>query len=373
MKGGRDLDIQVKDALNVLPVITYRWLGVNQLHLNDITRTVKSYTKRFILSNSDLVKNISLIDKSHYDELNKENVGYGVSGELVSLAQEAFNAGALVQVPPKTTLREPIRLLYGLDRENDMLIDNNLIYVGQGSQLTLVMDYFTNDDAEAFHNGSTRIFAAADSQINIVKIQRMNDSSFHFDSNYAELAQGARLNLVQVELGGAKIITNYISKHNHADSQTRIKSIYLGDGNRLLDLSYHMQHYGRDTESEIDIRGVLKDFSRKTFRGTIDFKKGSIRSIGSEIESVILLDKTVRSDAIPLLLAEEDDVQGQHAATAGRINPSQLFYLMSRGFSEKEAKKLIVEATFNPIIQLIPMGDLKIAINNEIQRRLVNE
>lgn len=111
---------------------------------------------------------------------------------------------------------------------------------------------------------------------------------------------------------------------------------------------------------------------QKIFKGTLDFKKGASRSKGIEEEYAILLDKTVKADAIPLLLCEEDDVEGQHAASAGQIDSDKLFYLMSRGLDEKEAKKLIVEASFTPIIDKIPMEYLKEEITKEIHRRIVN-
>ena len=68
----------------------------------------------------------------------------------------------------------------------------------------------------------------------------------------------------------------------------------------------------------------------------------------------------------------EDDVQGEHAASAGQINENQLFYLMSRGLSEREAKKLIIEGAFRPVIDRIPLEELKQIIDSEIERRLVN-
>ena len=87
---------------------------------------------------------------------------------------------------------------------------------------------------------------------------------------------------------------------------------------------------------------------------------------------MLLLDKGVKSDAVPLLLCREDDVQGNHAASAGQVDETQLFYLMSRGFSYSEALKLLVEASFRPVLERIPNTRLREAIDAEIHRRLVN-
>ena len=367
------MDIQITEALNTLPVITYRWLGVNQLNLKEnITRKIKPYHKQFLLAGNEVVKDITLVEPAEYHNLIQETVEYGVSKELVALGENSFNAGVLVQVPSGVVIQEPIRIQYNFDETNDIVIDNNLIFAGENSEVTLVIDYLTTDGVTAFHNGTTRVFAEPGSKITIVKVQRMNDQSYHFDSNLAISGYGAKVNWLQAELGSKKSITNYISNLNET-SEAKIDSIYIGDGERQIDLSYHMKHQGRRSVSNIDTQGALMDRARKMFRGTIDFKKGSSQSIGSEEEYVILLDKGVQSDAVPLLLSEEDDVQGLHAASAGKVDPAQLYYMMSRGFSEAEARKLIVEAAFNPIIDLVRVAVLQKVIKDEIQRRLVGE
>ena len=121
----------------------------------------------------------------------------------------------------------------------------------------------------------------------------------------------------------------------------------------------------------MDTKGVLLDNSKKEYKGTIDFKKGSKDSEGNENESVILLSEDAKNVSIPILLCNEDDVRGSHAASAGRIDDKKMFYLKSRGFSEIEAKKIIIKASFSKIIEKI--GDVKLQnrIFEEIDRRII--
>ena len=81
----------------------------------------------------------------------------------------------------------------------------------------------------------------------------------------------------------------------------------------------------------------------------------------------------IRDSSIPALLCDEDDVEGEHAASAGQIDENRLFYLMSRGLDEREAKKLIIEASFRPVIEKIPLENLRKLISNEVDRRLIND
>jgi Fe-S cluster assembly scaffold protein SufB len=131
-----------------------------------------------------------------------------------------------------------------------------------------------------------------------------------------------------------------------------------------------MNHQGRHSSSEIESKGVLKDKAKKVFRGDLYFQKGAGQSKGSEKEEVLLLDKTVDSDSIPALFSEEDNVEGEHAVSAGQIDEQRLFYLMSRGMSKAEAKQLMVEAAFNPIFDKIPLNDLKGSVINDVKTRI---
>jgi FeS assembly protein SufD len=365
-------------ALNTLPVITWRWLKVNDVKIDGFElKQISAYNKPYIYVGED--KNV-IVKKMSSSISAQENIKYfinkdehyGVNEELVKLGEKHYNSGIFVQVPRNTRLSEPIRLEYNLDSENPVLIDSNIIIAEENSEISIVIDYTAQEEVEGFHNGVTKVYAKDGAVVNIIKVQRLNDKSLHFDSHISYSGYGAKVNWVQVELGAKKSITNYINNLNEVESEANISSIYFADKDRYIDLSYHMNHRGRRSISNIETRGALKDNAKKVFRGTLDFKLGASRSKGSEAEYAILLDKTVKSDAIPLLLCQEDDVEGMHAASAGQIDSEKLFYLMSRGLEEREAKKLIVEASYAPIIDKIPLEGLREAISEEIHRRLVN-
>ena len=123
--------------------------------------------------------------------------------------------------------------------------------------------------------------------------------------------------------------------------------------------------------SNIWVEGVLKDRAKKVFKGNIDFKKGCHKSKGSQMEEVLLLNSEVKTDSVPILLCGEEDVDGAHAASIGKIDEDELFYLMSRGFDYSEAQKLIIEARFNPIFDKIPEENLRRLLSEELNRRIL--
>jgi FeS assembly protein SufD len=366
------------NTLNTLPVTTWRWLNVNDLKIKGFKlERVLDYNKEFLLGDNfkDIIvkKMNSKIDvKENLKYYANKEESYGVSKEFAAIGEKLYNSGVFIHASKNVQCSEPIVLQYILDEENPMVVDNNIIIAEENSEITVVIDYASADAVDGFHNGVTKVYAKDGAVVNIIKVQRINDKSYHFDSHLAFSGYGAKINWIQVELGAKNSVTNYINNLDEENSQGNISSVYLADGDRNIDLNYLINHKGRRSTSNIEVRGALKDRAKKVFKGTLDFKLGASKSKGSEEEYVILLDKTVKSDAVPLLLCSEDDVDGQHAASAGQIDADKLFYLMSRGLDEKQAKKLIVEASFNPIIDKIPVEDLRAVINEEIRRRLVN-
>ena len=131
--------------------------------------------------------------------------------------------------------------------------------------------------------------------------------------------------------------------------------MYVGYDQQVLDFSYWVLQKGRKSYADILTTGALTDTSKKNFRGTLDFLRGCSKSVGSETDECLLLSPKVHSVSLPLLLCKEDDVEGNHASSAGQIDKDMLYYLMSRGFSEKGAQLIIVESNIRPVID--ELGD----------------
>lgn len=336
---------------------------------------IKSFNREFLNKGNTVSKEIHLEKTKStlplaFLESKVSKIGLGK--EFIANVAENYNAGIDLHIPKGVKIKKPIRLDFALDKDNNQLVDFNNIHAEENSEITVIIDYKSIDDTEGFHNGFTNIYAKNGSIVNIVKLQRLNEGSLNFDSNFSCIESNAEVNFVSIELGSKLSGFNYTSLLDEEVSFSNLSSIYLGDKTMKLDLEYTMIHKGVRSQSNIQTRGALLDNAKKVFRGNLDFKRGSRSAKGVELESVLLLSPDVKSDSIPALLCEEDNVEGEHAVSAGQIDKSQLFYIMSRGLSEKEAKKLIVESSFKPIIDKIPFEDLRLEVNNDIERRLIH-
>mgnify|MGYP006298874671 CR=1 FL=1 len=312
---------------------------------------------------------INYLDQFKDKKVKKGN--QGLDPKYLAMAEAFYNTGLFIKVPKNVELKLPVEIFYELDQDNPVLIDNNLIVAEENSKLTIVIDYRMQDkELEAFHNGLTRVIVKDNAVLNIVKVQRFNDHSDNFDSNISLVSNQGELNWIPIELGARNSVTNNENTLIDDGSSASISSVYFADGERKMDLGFKINHQGRHSSSQIESKGVLKDRAQKVFRGDLYFQKGASQAKGSEREEVLLLDKTVDSDSIPALFSEEDNVEGEHAVSAGQIDEQRLFYLMSRGMTKAEAKQLMVEAAFNPIFDKIPLNDLKGSVINDVKTRI---
>ena len=201
-------------------------------------------------------------------------------------------------------------------------------------------------------------------------MQNLNLNSENFLSMDIDVKRDADVKYYGIELGGEVNVTSVSSNLLEDDSKSLLMPIYLSDKERKTDYEYTLNFFGKRTIADIDARGVTKDKAVKVFRGNLVFERFSTKSEGSESEFSILLDKTVNAHSIPTLFCDEDDVIGAHSASIGKIDQDKLFYLMSRGFSEKAAKRLVVESSFGPVFDAIEDEKTVEEIKEIIGRRI---
>ena len=217
-----------------------------------------------------------------------------------------------------------------------------------------------------------QVHIADGAKLHLVNVQLVAADKPYTSTVRVYVGKGATFSYTVVEAGALHSATELSVDMAGDDSVSDIWGLYFGDGERLLDLNYVVRQAGRHTNANMQVRGALLGKSEKNFRGTLDFIEGSKGSVGREDEEVVLLSPDVRNRSVPIMLSHEDDVDGHHAVSVGKMDENKLFYLMSRGLDMAEAQRLVVEAAFNPVLDRIPDAELKQEIDEYLQRRLQN-
>ena len=293
---------------------------------------------------------------------------YELSGFLTNQVINYANQKLRLIIDSKTNKETQIEFKF--DKENTELVDDIEVVANEGTKATIIIKYALNEDIQVFHNGIIRVNAKQNSNVKIILVNLINSKSENFISIENNFEANAKVNYTIVDFGGKHSITNYYSNLTGENSDNSLNTIYLGKENQLFDLNYIAELRGVKTNIDIDVQGALKDIARKHFKGTIDFKKGCKKATGNENEACMLLSDKAKSIALPMLLCSEEEVEGNHSSSAGKIGEKELFYIMSRGFELKEAMKLMVRARFNKILENIKNEDLKKEILQEIDNRL---
>lgn len=335
--------------VNTLPTITWRYLDSNHVNLN---------LEHLKIEQDKIEKKVS--DEFH-SQFN--NIKYGLSEEVLNINEIYRNYEKYYEFTDKEKIEEK----YILDNDKFYLSDLHAINVKEGSNASLLLDYQSSKGQKSLRNTVIKIKAEKNSKLKIILIQRLSKESESYTSIVSDIESGANVELIHIEIGSDKSYSNYAVNLKEESANSMIRTAYFVDKNRYLDLGYVMTHIGQKTISDMVVNGVLKDKAKKRFAGTLDFKKGCTLSEGNEEEFVTLLDPTVVNRAVPILLAREHDIVGNHAASAGRIDKDMLFYITSRGFDSLAAKKIIIESKIKPVLDLIENEEIAEEILEEIR------
>ena len=343
--------------LNQTPIRTSKNYKINNIELDlEMPKKIEEFGG-LTISGDTANFNIS-------NDVSKNPLKYGNG-----LENQIFEKGNQ-NIKIKDTKTGSIYLEFNLNEENSTLVENIEIEANTKSKTNIYIKYMSDDDFECYHNGIIRVNAKSDSKTNVVIVNMLNNKSNNLLSIENNLEENSRVDYTIVDFGGKTSITNYYSNIKENGAKANINTIYLGTENQVFDINYIAELYGQNSETNIEVQGALKDEAKKNFKGTIDFKKGSKKAKGDENEFCMLLSDKARSKALPMLLCTEEDVEGNHSSAAGKIEDDKLFYIMSRGLSEKDAMKLIVKAKFNKILETIKDEELKKEIVDEIDKRL---
>ena len=348
--------------INSSPRRTSENFGMNDLVIeeldikseNEKNKENKEFLKYKFKGNK--VISLNKIERKEKEKINK-TLKYGNGKELLNQNIKNTNFTYEIVIDGKSKISE--YAILDLNIEETSLIDNLTIKTTENSVGYLVIRLNGKRLEKWYHNGVIKTEIAKYSKLKLVYINNLSTKTNNYISFENKVDEEGRLDNIFIDLGGNINSLNYYTSLDGYNSKNNIYSIYTGSGKQTFDYNYIVELFGKNASTNIDVRGVLNDEAKKSFKGTIDFKEGSTKSFGDESEYCILLSKKAKSKALPMLLCHEDDVVGNHSSATGKIDQKELFYIKSRGINEKDAQKLIVRAKLNKTIDKIEDKNIK--------------
>lgn len=295
-----------------------------------------------------------------------QRFGTGLGKEYDDFVRASAKTVSLFEVADGTKIEKPI--LWDTHFEDGArAAASQIIHVGENASLTLVMTKDSDRHASGVSLVSTKVVLERGAKLHLVKTQLLGRGFLSMDDLGAALRESAALTLTKLELGAEKTYVGtqaeLVGKASHLD----VNMGYLVTRSEHAWINVNAVQRGKKTDVQMHFDGVLDGTAEKNFCGTIDFRKGSKGSKGNEQENVLLLSDNIVNKTLPVILCEEEDVEGRHGASIGRLDEDMLFYMAARGIDEKTAEQMMVRARLRAVAAAIPVRSLRERIRDFIE------
>jgi len=282
-----------------------------------------------------------------------------------------WSGGAFLYVPRNVEVQIPVRAFFNVNAPDLAIFQHNLIVLDENASAEFVEVYQSeNEEYKTLNSGITEIFLNDSARLNFTALQNWSENVYDLSNKRAYISRDAKITWVIATFGG-KLTKNHIDSICDAPgAEANAQGLYFLDENQHLDVGVLLKLNSPHTHADSFYKGALKGKSRSVFQGLIRIEKGA-QDVGAFLENKnLLLARGARADSIPVLEIESDDVKASHGATVGRIDDNQMFYLMSRGLSRKQAERVIVSGFFENVIKHIGSENTKNMIHKLIEQKI---
>ena len=314
---------------------------------------------------------------AQYPELVEKHLGSCLNerqNSFQALNMAMFTDGIFVYIPDNTMVEAPIQILDIVKSEKQLFINSrNLIYVGKNSHLSLIHCDDSYNQQTSFSNIVTEILVDENAQVEHYKMQSMNNSSALISLSYATLGKNAKFVSSGINFNGGLIKNHIETKFNNSGGETEIYGLYLMDKTQHIDNYVYIDHAQPDCTSTELFKGILDDTATGVFNGHIYVDTVAKGTQAFQTNRNLLLTDKAKINSKPFLEIYNDDVKCSHGATIGQLDNEALFYLRSRGITERSAKTLLMYAFCDEITSKIKIDSLRERLNDMIKKRLRGE
>lgn len=356
------------NAVNQLPSPTW-----NRLHVNQASLSFEGTAEKVIFPPDPFSLPDGVVWCKNQTALPEyQTIKTGMGEEIKNLMDKFCVPASVLTIEAKQRPADAIRFNWEL-KNQEAGLQYLLVHAKANSEATILMSVSSSPKAKGLHGSQILILAEEGARLHLIQTQLLGQEYTHFQDIGVSLSDRASFQLTQIELGGLQIYCGCHVELQGKETSFDNNTYFLGHGSQVLDMNYTAVHRGEKSVCSMEAKGALMGKAFKLYRGTIDFIQGCKGSSGSEGEDVLLLNPGVRNQTAPLILCREEDVEGDHHASVGEVDSKQLFYLMSRGINELEAKKLMALGHIEAACREIPDKALSRSVIEFSQEVFKNE
>jgi Fe-S cluster assembly protein SufD len=292
------------------------------------------------------------------------------SHKLAALHSAAWSGGVFLYVPKNVEVKLPVQAVFYASESEAGLFPHIVVIADANSKVHFTDTFLNADGIQGIHNGIADIHVAPGAHVTYTSVRVFTQEMTDYIFRHATVEKDGRLEWVLGEMNTGDTITQNTTHLIGSGSSVDSKLVTVGSGTQRENIVSRVVHTGKHTDSQVLMKGVVKDESTAILNGITFIEKGATKANGEQAENMLMLSPKARGDANPILLIDEDDVKAGHAASAGQLNPMQLFYLMSRGISKPEAQRLIINGFVASVVDAVEQEGVKKLLERAIERKV---
>jgi Fe-S cluster assembly protein SufD len=265
-----------------------------------------------------------------------------------------FDNGFCLTIPANTKLSEPIHITCVLDEYGrDTVNFSNVVVMEAGSSAEVLVSYCTRSDKPCECSDITEITLGEEAALDIVRLQKVNGATCLTADTVVHQAACSRMRKHFITAGGKKVHNGMKVELAGKHAEHAAFGLSLTQQTEQVNNEILITHASPDCQSSQLFKHILSDTSTGAFTGRIVVKKGAFKTAAYQRSSNILLHPKAKMNICPQLEIYADDVKCSHGATVGQLDAEAMFYMRSRGICETEAKKMLLHAFANEVINTI--------------------
>lgn len=324
------------------------------------------------LSSKELNENISVQSLDKLDA--------SILGKNITLEHEIFNAlntrfstgGIAITIKKNAVIELPIQILHITEGEKTSSTTRTVIIAEDNSQSNFIEVFHSYNAENSLENSITEVFVGKNTHLHIDKIQVQNETCYHISTEQVEQDKDSTFTINTVTLNGGLVRNNLNIDVIGENCTTNLNGIYQLKGQQHVDNHTRVDHLVPNCQSNELYKGIIDEKATAVFNGKVFVRRNAQKINAFQSNGNVLLSDDATVNSKPELEIYADDVKCSHGSTTGQLDEEAVFYLRARGLSEKSARKLIVGAFINDVIEKIENEEVVAYVQQKIEERFSN-
>ncbi|WP_347297504.1 Fe-S cluster assembly protein SufD [Dolosigranulum savutiense] len=282
-----------------------------------------------------------------------------------------MNSGVFLYLPKNIVIEDPVEAIFIQDAlKADAYVKHVIIYADVNSQVNYVERWLTAGNEKTSANIIVEVIAQEGARIHYSSVDLLGENTTAYFNRVGHVLRDATIDWALGVMNDGNVIAD-LDTHLIGDgSESDLKAVGLSWGRQTQVIDSNVVNFGSNSVGNIFQHGVILDRATLTFNGIGKIHKNAKNADAQQESRVLMLSEKARGDANPILLIDEFEVTAGHAASVGRIDPTDLYYLMSRGIPKEEAQRLAIRGFLGNVISNIPLKSIRDELVHVIERKL---